>query len=79
MNKAYEGICNILNDYRRHDDKIPINTLKILKRICEEDAENKVEKYCKTCHYASQCKEGEIPGSNHCLSVLLSLDPLEAD
>lgn len=32
---AYEGLCNILTSFKRKDDKVPIDTLKILKRDCD--------------------------------------------
>ena len=34
---------------------------------------------CKRCPYSGECKQGEVPGSNHCFAVLQRLNPLEAE
>jgi hypothetical protein len=35
MDRAYEGLCNILSGHRRKDDVIPVEALHVLKRDCD--------------------------------------------
>jgi hypothetical protein len=35
MDKAYEGLCNLIDSHRRKDDVVPIEALHVLKRDCD--------------------------------------------
>jgi len=37
---AYEGLCNILNFYKRKGDMVPIEALQVLKRDCDLEIQN---------------------------------------